>query len=197
MSLTLTACSNCVILLPSAIVHGIIDRKTVPARVLLDNWLQPNLVTDDFVNKHGFVRRYTHTSLKSNAPGNHISLSSTKMHLQSCFNDFANDMDADVVPQIPYRVMQRLTQCLPDLGSLPLAEWTGTSLNGILMNSPKVQPDLFNTLLRFPQKQRRVLLGHLENVLAGRDPSRQLRPLVHLVVREAHQTYQDLTSFKR
>ena len=121
-SLNLAACSNCIILLPSAIVNVIIDRKIVPARVLLDNCSQANLVTDDFVNKHGLVRRYTHTSLESIAPGNHISSSSTKLRLQSRFNDFAIDMDADIVPRIPYRVTQRLTQCLPNLGAFPFAE---------------------------------------------------------------------------
>lgn len=121
-TLTLAACQNCVILLPTAVVKVRIRNKKILARVLIDVCSQVNLVTSSFAKKHSLDKQIFQTTITGVAPGNYNSPATAKLHLISRFNKFTLNLDAEVVTRIPYNTSSKVMMRIKEMTKIPLAE---------------------------------------------------------------------------
>lgn len=119
-SLTTTASKSVITLLPSAVVYVEINSRRIKARLLLDACSEVSLISESFVRSCRIPTQKSFMSVTginaSEMPSNHLA----SLTIKSRFNDFRLTINANVIPQIPYKLNRKaletsLQSLLPDL----------------------------------------------------------------------------------
>lgn len=101
---TLSKTTRDVILLPSAVVKVRIGSRCILARALIDSCSQVNLVTESFVRKNRLMKRPSATNIVGVSPSSVKSSYVVSLTVESRYNEYQLQFDADVIGRIPYEI---------------------------------------------------------------------------------------------